>query len=194
MLYVCFVPSFILYVITCPFIHLFCSLPIHWFIHCVICPFIHVYCSLPIHCVLCPYMYSILSFVDLFCYLSIHSFCYLSIGSFIHSFIHSLLSIHSFIHSCILLSVHSFCYLPIQSFIHSAICPFIHDGVAQLVEHQTRDPKTRGLNPVCVRSTRKICESFSRVKHVVLTCCRCAQPPAFLRTHKNDYERTLKIL
>ena len=36
------------------------------------------------------------------------------------------------------------------------------DGVAQWVERQTRDPKTGGLNPV--RSTRKICESFSRSK------------------------------
>ena len=38
------------------------------------------------------------------------------------------------------------------------------DGVAQLVEHWTRDPKTRGSNPVCVKRTRKNCESFSESK------------------------------
>ena len=38
------------------------------------------------------------------------------------------------------------------------------DGVVQLVEHRIRDPKTRGSNPACVRSTRKICESFSQSK------------------------------
>ena len=32
------------------------------------------------------------------------------------------------------------------------------DGVAQLVERQTRDPKDRGLNPV--RNTRTICELY----------------------------------
>ena len=35
------------------------------------------------------------------------------------------------------------------------------DGVAQLVKHRIRDPKIGGSNPACVRSTRKICESFS---------------------------------
>ena len=35
------------------------------------------------------------------------------------------------------------------------------DGVAQWVESRTRDPKTGGSNPACVRSTRTICESFS---------------------------------
>ena len=34
-------------------------------------------------------------------------------------------------------------------------------GVTQLVEHRTRDPKTQSSNPVCVRSTRSICEIFS---------------------------------
>ena len=38
------------------------------------------------------------------------------------------------------------------------------DGVAQLVEHRTRDPKTRGSNPGPVRSTRTICETFSESK------------------------------
>ena len=50
------------------------------------------------------------------------------------------------------------------------------DGVAQLVERRTRDPMTGGSNPACVRSTTKICESFSE-SNVVLTRCRCAQPP-----------------
>ena len=33
------------------------------------------------------------------------------------------------------------------------------DQVARLVEHRTQDPKTRGSNPI--RSTRKLCETFS---------------------------------
>ena len=40
------------------------------------------------------------------------------------------------------------------------------DGVAQLVEHWTQDPKDEGSNPV--RSTRTICEFF-RDKQFVLT-------------------------
>ena len=48
------------------------------------------------------------------------------------------------------------------------------DGVAQLVERRTQDPKDRGSNHV--RSTHKIV-SFFRVKNVVLARCRCAQPP-----------------
>ena len=48
------------------------------------------------------------------------------------------------------------------------------DGVAQLVERRTRDPKDRGSNPV--RGTRKNCEFF-RVRNIVLTRCRCVQPP-----------------
>ena len=44
---------------------------------------------------------------------------------------------------------------------------------------QIRDPKIQkigGSNPACVRSTRKMYEFF-RVKNVVLTRSRCAQPP-----------------
>ena len=45
------------------------------------------------------------------------------------------------------------------------------EEVAQLVERRTRDPKSLGSNPVCVRSTRK-------------NCCRCAQPPCIINyTH-----------
>ena len=36
------------------------------------------------------------------------------------------------------------------------------DGLAQLVERRTRDPKTRGSNPV--RSARNNCDSFSEAK------------------------------
>ena len=35
---------------------------------------------------------------------------------------------------------------------------------------------------------------FFRVKNIVLTHRRCAQPPVCIRTHKNDQVRTLKIL
>ena len=66
-------------------------------------------------------------------------------------------------------------------------CPTRGDGVAQLVERRTRDPKDRGSNPVS--STRKKCEFF-RVKNVVLTPCRCV----YARTHKNDHVRMIKIL
>ena len=68
------------------------------------------------------------------------------------------------------------------------------NGVAQLVEHRIRDPKNGGSNPICVMRLTKICEFF-RVKNVVLTRCRCAQPPSVCtRTHKNNRVRTLKIL
>ena len=65
--------------------------------------------------------------------------------------------------------------------------------MAQLVVRRIRDPKTRGSNPV--RSTRNNCESLYRVKHVVLTRCPCVSNPCvYIRTHKNDRVRTLKIL
>ena len=65
-----------------------------------------------------------------------------------------------------------------------------HDGVAQLVERWTWDPKTGGSNPV--RSTRKICESFSDSKcWADLSVCPA---PVCVRTHKNDDVRTLQIL
>ena len=57
------------------------------------------------------------------------------------------------------------------------------DGVAQLVERRTRDPETRGSNPI--RNTRKSCGSFSpRVKNVVLTRL-CAQQ--HMCTHVKDH-------
>ena len=42
---------------------------------------------------------------------------------------------------------------------HPYIIEYRGNGVAQLVERQTRGPKTRGSNPV--RSTRKTCENDS---------------------------------
>ena len=54
----------------------------------------------------------------------------------------------------------------------------------------TRDPKTRGSNPV--QRTRQICDTFSESK-----CCadlsECPTPVC-IRTHKNDHVRILKIL
>ena len=65
------------------------------------------------------------------------------------------------------------------------------DGVAQLVEHWTQDPKDEGSNPV--RSTIKKIVSFSESK-----MCRLVvgvpNPLLCLRTHKNDHIRTLQIL
>ena len=58
------------------------------------------------------------------------------------------------------------------------------DGVAQLVERLTQDPKARGSNPA--RGTR--------VKNVVLTRCQCAQPPPCVYTLAQEQERTLKIM
>ena len=43
------------------------------------------------------------------------------------------------------------------------------------VEHRTRNPKTRGWNRRPER--KKNCERFFRVKNVILTRCRCVQPP-----------------
>ena len=61
------------------------------------------------------------------------------------------------------------------------------DGVAQLVERRTQDLKDRGSNPI--RSTITICEFFSD-KNVVLTRCRCAQPPCvYSRTRMITYAR-----
>ena len=66
-------------------------------------------------------------------------------------------------------------------------------GVAHLAERLTLDPKTRCSNPVCVRSTRKMCvRVFPSKKKAVLTRCRCAQPPVCTRIHTNDHVRTLK--
>ena len=57
------------------------------------------------------------------------------------------------------------------------------DGLAQWLERWTGDPKVEGSNPV--RSTRKTFKFF-RVRKVVLTRCRRAQPP---RVNTHAYER-----
>ena len=75
--------------------------------------------------------------------------------------------------------------------------PLVTARVAQLVERRTRDPKTRGSNPACVRSTRKKCENFSESK---LLCCAdslsvCPNPRVCItRTHKKAHVCTLRIL
>ena len=51
------------------------------------------------------------------------------------------------------------------------------DGVAQLVEHRTRYPKTTGSNPGPVRSTRKNCESFLSQKCCADSLLVCPTPP-----------------
>ena len=67
------------------------------------------------------------------------------------------------------------------------------DGVAQWVERRTRDPRTRGSNPV-MGAEGKIVRVFSESKNVVLTSCRCVNAtPVFIRMHENDHVRTLKI-
>ena len=65
------------------------------------------------------------------------------------------------------------------------------DRLAQWLERWTGDPKVEGLNPVM--STRKT--EFFRVKKVVPSRYRCAQPPCvYICTHTKDHVRTLKIL
>ena len=53
------------------------------------------------------------------------------------------------------------------------------DGVAQLIERRTWDQKERISNPI--RSIRHIYE-FVLVKNVVMTRCRCPQPPCVYMT------------
>ena len=80
--------------------------------------------------------------------------------------------------------IYNIVYLPFHSHSATLVCCITDctrgDGVAQLIERRSQDPKTRGSNPV--RSTRKNCE-FSPVKNVVLTRCLCAQTPVCTRTH-----------
>ena len=60
-------------------------------------------------------------------------------------------------------------------------------GVAELVEHRTQNPKDEGSNPA--QSARKMYEFF-RVTNVLLTRCRCAQPPCvYARTRTITYAR-----
>ena len=68
-----------------------------------------------------------------------------------------------------------------------------NDGVAQFVECLTRDRKTRGSKPVCVRSTGTICASFSLSQKCADSLSVC--PPALvcIRMHKNDQVRTYAL-
>ena len=65
---------------------------------------------------------------------------------------------------------------------------FSVDGVTQVVERLTRDPKTRGSNPAYVSSTRTICESFFESKCCADSLSVCP-PPVCTRTLKNDHVR-----
>ena len=95
---------------------------------------------------------------------------------------------------CDLCSVIVFSFLMDVQHKATFITVYIHDwggGLAQWLERWTGDLKVEGSNPV--RSTRKT--EFFRVKNVVLTRCRCAQPPCVcIRTHTKYHVRTLKIL
>ena len=64
-------------------------------------------------------------------------------------------------------------------------------SVGRALDSRSKGPR---LEP-CLRQEHKkiLCEIF-QIKNVVLTRCRCAQPPMCIRTHKNDHVRTLKIL
>ena len=74
----------------------------------------------------------------------------------------------------------------------SSLCIVILVVTAWLwLERWTAHPKVEGSNPV--RSTRKTFDLL-RVKKVVLTRCRCSQPPVCIRTHTKDYARMLKIM
>ena len=64
-------------------------------------------------------------------------------------------------------------------------------GLAQWLERWTGYPKGRGFES---RQKHNKNFEFFRVKKVVLTRCRCAQPPVCVRTHTTDHVRVLKIL
>ena len=63
------------------------------------------------------------------------------------------------------------------------------DGVAQLVERQPQDPKTRGSNPV--RSKKKKIVRVCPNKKCCADSLSMCPTPVCIRT--NDYVRTLKI-
>ena len=65
------------------------------------------------------------------------------------------------------------------------------DGVAQLVERWTGDPKVEGSNPV--RCTRKTL-SFSDSKKGCVDSLSVCPTPVRIRTHTKDHVHTLKIL
>ena len=64
--------------------------------------------------------------------------------------------------------------------------------MAQLVERWTRDPKTRGSNPVR-RTSKQFCEGFPESKCCADSLLVCPTPGCII-THKNDHIRTLTML
>ena len=54
--------------------------------------------------------------------------------------------------------------------------------VAQLVERRIRDLKIGGSNPACIRSTRKICESFSESKVLCWLAIGVPNPRVYIHT------------
>ena len=80
-------------------------------------------------------------------------------------------------------------FSPVISWSSKWLCNPWHSGL--IVRASTRDPKTRGSNPVW--STRQICVSFSESKCCADSLSVCPTPVC-IRTHKNDHVRTLKIL
>ena len=79
----------------------------------------------------------------------------------------------------------------VLSAVDTVIIQDTRDGKAkaQLVERRTRDPKIRGSNPVR-SSLQDIFMSFSESKNIVLTRCRCAQPPCvYARIRMITYAR-----
>ena len=67
----------------------------------------------------------------------------------------------------------------------------VGDGVAQLVERWTRNPKDWGSNPV--RSTGNICE-FSAESKMCWLAVGVPNLRVYICTHKNYHVRTIKIL
>ena len=59
---------------------------------------------------------------------------------------------------------HSDSSFSLQLYIHVTYISIWSDGVAQLVEHWTRDSITRGLNPA--RSTRKPCQEHKKIREL----------------------------
>ena len=60
--------------------------------------------------------------------------------------------------------------------IHSVMKTLVDWVTGWLIERQTRDPKTGGLNPACVRSIRKVYESFSFQKMLCLLAVSVPNP------------------
>ena len=71
---------------------------------------------------------------------------------------------------------------------------YIFDGVARLVQRRGLQVERPQVRTPSASGAQENIVSFVLVKNVVLTRCRCAQPPVCIRTHKNDHVRTLKIM